>query len=156
EVAMALYCHHTRPLLGLTPASTDRGHNNCQDIVTPPWGYAWRRERRERRDEVAERSSIKRRQWFETAHGDTIGRSRTTAAGCRKKENDMATVRRLWVVAMCLVSLGAPSLAWSQNQPSSLRLVSTVWPPFTNAAGEARLALDLVEEALKRVRATPA
>jgi polar amino acid transport system substrate-binding protein len=55
---------------------------------------------------------------------------------------------------MCLVSLGTPSLAWSQNQPSPLRLVSTVWPPFTNTAGEARLALDLVEEALKRVGAT--
>jgi polar amino acid transport system substrate-binding protein len=32
-----------------------------------------------------------------------------------------------------------------------LRLVSTVWPPFTNGAGEARFALDLVGEALKRI-----
>jgi polar amino acid transport system substrate-binding protein len=33
-------------------------------------------------------------------------------------------------------------------------LVSTVWPPFTNAAGEARFALDLVGEALKRIGMT--
>jgi polar amino acid transport system substrate-binding protein len=33
-------------------------------------------------------------------------------------------------------------------------LVSTVWPPFTNAAGEARFALDLVGEALKRIGVT--
>jgi polar amino acid transport system substrate-binding protein len=35
-----------------------------------------------------------------------------------------------------------------------LRLVSTVWAPFTNASGEARFALDLVGEALKRIGMT--
>ena len=32
-----------------------------------------------------------------------------------------------------------------------LRLVSTAWPPFTNAPGQPRFALDLVDEALRRV-----
>ena len=32
-----------------------------------------------------------------------------------------------------------------------MRLVSTPWPPFTNAAGKPRFALDLVETALGRV-----
>jgi polar amino acid transport system substrate-binding protein len=35
-----------------------------------------------------------------------------------------------------------------------LHLVSTVWSPFTNASGEARFALDLVETALKRIGVT--
>ena len=37
-------------------------------------------------------------------------------------------------------------------QARTLRLVSTDWPPFTGAAGQPRLALDLVEAALGRVR----
>jgi ABC-type amino acid transport substrate-binding protein len=39
-------------------------------------------------------------------------------------------------------------------QPAPLLLVSTAWPPFTNAAGEARFALDLVETALGRIALT--
>ena len=35
-----------------------------------------------------------------------------------------------------------------------LTLVSTAWPPFTNAAGEPRFALDLVEAALGRIDVT--
>ena len=30
-------------------------------------------------------------------------------------------------------------------QTAPLKLVSTAWPPFTNAAGQPRFALDLVE-----------
>jgi polar amino acid transport system substrate-binding protein len=36
-------------------------------------------------------------------------------------------------------------------QTTPLLLVSTAWPPFTNAAGQTRLALDLVEAALGRI-----
>ena len=39
-------------------------------------------------------------------------------------------------------------------QISSLRLVSTAWPPFTNAPGQPRFALDLVEAALGRLEIT--
>ena len=35
-----------------------------------------------------------------------------------------------------------------------LRLVSTAWPPFTNEPGQPRFALDLVDEALRRVGIT--
>src|SRR6516165_257807 len=35
-------------------------------------------------------------------------------------------------------------------QTTELRLVSTAWPPFTNAPGQPRFALDLVEAALGR------
>ena len=39
-------------------------------------------------------------------------------------------------------------------QPAPLRLVSTAWPPFTNAPPQPRFALDLVEEALGRINLT--
>jgi polar amino acid transport system substrate-binding protein len=58
-----------------------------------------------------------------------------------------ATLPALCVAVVCFVLL--PLQAWSQNSPP-LRLVSTVWSPFTNTSGEARFALDLVDEALKR------
>lgn len=51
-------------------------------------------------------------------------------------------------ILLCLVasiSLGA--------QIPALRLVSTSWPPFTNTAGQPRVALDLVEAALGRIGA---
>ena len=63
-----------------------------------------------------------------------------------------AAVLVLCVAATC-ATLVLPLQAWGQTSPP-LRLVSTVWPPFTNAAGEARFALDLVGEALKRIGVT--
>ena len=36
-------------------------------------------------------------------------------------------------------------------QMAPLKLVSTAWPPFTNAPGQPRFALDLVEEAFSRI-----
>src|SRR3954451_13087863 len=53
------------------------------------------------------------------------------------------------VVAFSL-ALGAASLS-GQSPPAPLRLVSTAWPPFTNEPGQPRFALDLVEEAFKRL-----
>lgn len=51
---------------------------------------------------------------------------------------------------VCLVSLAAFSLGVAA-QTTELRLVSTVWSPFTNAPGQPRVALDLVEAALGRI-----
>jgi len=51
------------------------------------------------------------------------------------------------MAAACLL-LAATLTAASQGK--DLRLVSTVWPPFTNVAGQPRFALDLVEAALDR------
>jgi polar amino acid transport system substrate-binding protein len=44
----------------------------------------------------------------------------------------------------------ATTLSLTALQGKDLRLVSTVWPPFTNTAGQPRFALDLVEAALDR------
>ena len=41
--------------------------------------------------------------------------------------------------------------AGPSGQTTPLRLVSTAWPPFTSDSGQPRFALDLVEEALKRI-----
>jgi polar amino acid transport system substrate-binding protein len=49
-----------------------------------------------------------------------------------------------------ILSIVAASLtASAQNR--QLRLVSTAWPPFTNAPGQPRFALDLVENAFSRI-----
>jgi ABC-type amino acid transport substrate-binding protein len=53
---------------------------------------------------------------------------------------------------MVLGGFAAAPVVLAQQAP--LRLVSTVWPPFTNTAGQPRVALDLVEEALKRIGAS--
>jgi polar amino acid transport system substrate-binding protein len=53
------------------------------------------------------------------------------------------------VVAMALAS-GAASLSGQPAPVAPLRFVSTPWPPFTNAAGKPRIALNLVEAALGR------
>jgi ABC-type amino acid transport substrate-binding protein len=55
-----------------------------------------------------------------------------------------------WTIARLLVlSVVTASLVVSAQTP--LTLVSTTWPPFTNAPGEPRFALDLVETALGRI-----
>jgi ABC-type amino acid transport substrate-binding protein len=51
-----------------------------------------------------------------------------------------------WLLALVLIH-GA---AWAAD-PSELRLGSDRWPPFTDADGQTRLAIDLVHEALQRV-----
>ncbi len=76
---------------------------------------------------------------------------------------------RRWVSRMCLLSglVLVASLVSAQTSPPSqttkpaqpapptaaspLRLVSTAWSPFTNQSGQPRFALDLVEEALRRI-----
>ena len=51
-------------------------------------------------------------------------------------------------LAAVAIAVATPSAV---QQTQTLRLASTVWPPFTNAAGQARFAVDLVHEGLKRV-----
>ena len=56
-----------------------------------------------------------------------------------------ASVSRALLIAACLtVPLALPA-------QSSLSLVSTAWSPFTNAPGQPRFALDLVEAAFGRI-----
>src|SRR4030095_9279963 len=56
---------------------------------------------------------------------------------------------RAAIVAGALIVFGASPFLSAQLRP--LELVSTAWSPFTNAPGQPRFALDLVEEALRRV-----
>jgi polar amino acid transport system substrate-binding protein len=55
------------------------------------------------------------------------------------------------IVALCVGIIGVSVLG---QQPTTLRLASTPWPPFTNAAGQSRVALDLVHAALQRIGVT--
>src|SRR5262245_37190602 len=52
--------------------------------------------------------------------------------------------------ATFVLAIAAASLVFSAPTPP-LSLVSTAWPPFTDAAGRPRFALDLVETALGRI-----
>lgn len=52
--------------------------------------------------------------------------------------------------AAAAVLLISATLTLTARQAKDLRLVSTVWPPFTNVAGQPRIALDLIEAALDR------
>jgi polar amino acid transport system substrate-binding protein len=57
--------------------------------------------------------------------------------------------RQGMIAIVCMALIAALWVAVSA-QTTRLRLVSTVWPPFTNATGQARFALDLVEAATSR------
>ena len=52
------------------------------------------------------------------------------------------------VVLVAASSIAAPG---ASEQSGQLRLVSTLWPPFTAPAGQPRFALDLVEAGLGRI-----
>jgi polar amino acid transport system substrate-binding protein len=63
--------------------------------------------------------------------------------------------RRRGLTVMVLVTAGiVASWLTAAGQTSQLRLVSTIWPPFTNESGQPRFALDLVEEATRRIGIT--
>ena len=62
---------------------------------------------------------------------------------------------RFAALVFCALMAAASNLL-AQNAPATpasapLTLASTPWPPLTDATGRARFALDLVEEALKRI-----
>ena len=57
-----------------------------------------------------------------------------------------------WTIpAMLLLLLGTALARLFRRRRRQLTLVSTAWPPFTNAPGQPRFALDLVEAALGRI-----
>lgn len=57
-------------------------------------------------------------------------------------------IRFAMTTALCCLSLAGVAIADDKAAP--LRLASDVWPPFTDVEGKARVALDLVHEALRR------
>lgn len=59
--------------------------------------------------------------------------------------------RAAWTIAAVLLAPWAIAAAGTMGAAASLSLVSTAWPPFTNAPGQPRFALDLVEAALGRI-----
>src|SRR5262245_21908501 len=61
--------------------------------------------------------------------------------------------RRRLTTAVTLIAAAAIWILPSA-QTRELRLVSTVWPPFTNPSGQPRFALDLVEAATSRFGVT--
>jgi len=63
-------------------------------------------------------------------------------------------VGRRWRRAVILVLLCPALWLTAAAQTAPLRLVSTAWPPFTNAPRQPRFALDLVEDALRRINLT--
>jgi polar amino acid transport system substrate-binding protein len=62
------------------------------------------------------------------------------------------TARRASAAMLILLCLAVWLVASAQTTP--LSLVSTAWPPFTNAPGQPRFALDLVEAAFGRIGLT--
>ena len=55
---------------------------------------------------------------------------------------------------LALLTIGCAVLSIALHAQTQLLLVSTAWPPFTNAPGQPRFALDLVEAALGRMNVT--
>src|SRR6188768_1901409 len=63
-------------------------------------------------------------------------------------------VRRLLRIAGTAACVAASAVVLVTAQAAPLKLVSTAWTPFTNAPGQPRFALDLVEAALGRLGRT--
>lgn len=59
-------------------------------------------------------------------------------------------MRKFLVIVLTLATVALVQT----TQSAQLRLVSTAWSPFTNAPGQPRFALDLVEAALGRINVT--
>jgi polar amino acid transport system substrate-binding protein len=66
--------------------------------------------------------------------------------------NDTRNIGPRAYIAASVLAWAAVSLAIAPQAP--LTLVSTAWPPFTNAPGQPRFALDLVETAFGRIGIT--
>ena len=64
------------------------------------------------------------------------------------------TGRRGLTAIVFFTTAVAASWLTAAGQTTQLRLVSTVWPPFTNQPSQPRFALDLVEEATRRIGIT--
>src|SRR4051812_28922423 len=62
--------------------------------------------------------------------------------------------RRGWTIAAAVLLWCTATWGTVGAQHAQLKLVSTSWPPFTNAPKQPRFALDLVEAALRRIDVT--
>ena len=73
---------------------------------------------------------------------------------CSRRARQTRRLRWSWWAtgALLLPLIAIPVMAAAQGR--QLQLVSTAWSPFTNAPGQARVALDLVDVALERVGIT--
>ena len=60
-------------------------------------------------------------------------------------------VRLVFAITLFVALSVMTSSTAQSSQSGDLRLVSTAWSPFTNDPGQPRVALDLVESALKRI-----
>jgi len=63
-------------------------------------------------------------------------------------------VRRTLAIVSAITLLAGAAMLTAAAQTRTLRFVSPIRPPFTEVQGKPRFALDLVEEALKRVNVT--
>ena len=64
------------------------------------------------------------------------------------------TGRRGLTAMVFFTAAAAVWLTAAGQTTTQLRLVSTIWPPFTNNSGQPRFALDLVEEGTRRIGVT--
>src|SRR5262249_39062066 len=64
---------------------------------------------------------------------------------------DAPRLRSGWTAAALFLLSCTAAWVTVAAQTSQLKLVSTAWPPFTNAPKQPRFALDLVETALGRI-----
>lgn len=78
---------------------------------------------------------------------NSIRQAHPCPSGSEGRSDSCASVLRCGVAA--LIVLMSHALA-SATEQVELRLASDLWPPFTNAADQSRLAIDLVHEALNR------
>src|SRR3954467_6770063 len=62
--------------------------------------------------------------------------------------------RRGWTIAAAVLLWCTATWGTVGAQNAQLKLVSTAWPPFTNAPKQPRFALDLIEAALGRIGVT--
>ena len=81
--------------------------------------------------------------------GDFSRHSPTLVFPAERSTACAAAVRLAGVAA--LLTAVAVLTVTAQAPPRTLALVSTAWPPFTNAQGQPRFALDLVEAAFGRM-----
>lgn len=63
----------------------------------------------------------------------------------------MGSARFRTPATWCHLVIAIAAVAALSAQSPPLRLVSTIWPPFTSPPGQPRFALDLVEHALSRI-----
>src|SRR5262245_12111500 len=99
--------------------------------------------------ETPPRMATNRRRSPRLRVGEQSASALAKQTGCRPGQS--CYVRPMRIPGAVIVLSSALSIvAFAQPASPTLKLVSTAWPPFTNAAGQPRFALDLVEAAFGR------